>query len=93
MNEKQKQEIWAKADRYVESIEEDTGVYLKSHVTFDEFADAYAAAVPNILAKMKYLERIGRDPFNENKPLPKWWNKMNNLKERRKQNRSNKIPF
>lgn len=84
MNEKQKQEIWAKADRYVESIEEDTGVYLKSHVTFDEFADAYAAAVPNILAKMKYLERIGRDPFND-KPLPKWWNKMNNLKERRKQ--------
>ena len=25
--------------------------------TFEEFADAYAAAVPKILAKMKYLER------------------------------------
>ena len=32
-------------------------------ITFEEFADAYAAAVPKILAKMKYLERIGRDPF------------------------------
>ena len=31
-------------------------------ITFEEFADAYAAAVPKILAKMKYLERIGRDP-------------------------------
>ena len=38
-------------------------------ITFEEFADAYAAAVPKILAKMKYL------------------------KERRKQNRSNKMPF
>ena len=62
-------------------------------ITFEEFADAYAAAVPKILAKMKYLERIGRDPFDENKQLPKWWHKANNLKERRKQNRSNKIPF
>ena len=62
-------------------------------ITFDEFADAYAAAVPKILAKMKYLERIGRDPFDENRPLPKWRHKVNNLKERRKQNRSNKIPF
>lgn len=62
-------------------------------ITFDEFADAYAAAVPKILAKMKYLERIGRDPFDGNRPLPKWWHKVNNLKERRKQNRSNKIPF
>ena len=62
-------------------------------ITFEEFADAYAASVPKILAKMKYLERIGRDPFYENKPLPKWWHKVNNLKERRKQNRSNKIPF
>lgn len=62
-------------------------------ITFEEFEDAYAAAVPKILAKMKYLERIGRDPFDESKPLPKWWHKANNLKERRKQNRSNKIPF
>lgn len=67
-------------------------------ITFEEFEDPYAAAVPKILAKMKYLERIGRDPFDERKPLPKWWHKVNNLKERRKQNRrkqnrSNKIPF
>ena len=62
-------------------------------ITFDEFLDAYAAAVPKILAKMKYLERIGRDPFDENKPFPKWRHKVNNLKERRKQNRSNKIAF
>ena len=62
-------------------------------ITFEEFEDAYAAAVPKILAKMKYLERIGRDPFDENKPLPKWRHKANNLKERRKQNRINKIPF
>ena len=62
-------------------------------ITFEEFSDAYSNAVPKILAKMKYLERIGRDPFDGNKPLPKWWHKMNNLKERRKQNRSNKIPF
>lgn len=62
-------------------------------ITFDEFADAYAAAAPKILAKMKYLERIGRDPFDERNPLPKWWNKSLTLKERRKQNRSNKIPF
>ena len=48
-------------------------------ITFEEFADAYAAAVPKILAK--------------NKPLPKWRHKANNLKERRKQNRSNKMPF
>ena len=34
-----------------------------------------------------------RNPFDENRPLPKWWHKVNNLKERRKQNRSNKIPF
>ena len=53
-------------------------------ITFEEFADAYAAAVQKILAKMKYLERIGRDPFDESKPLPKWWHKANNLKERRK---------
>ena len=51
-------------------------------ITFEEFADAYAAAVPKILAKMKY-----------HKPLPKWRHKVNNLKERRKQNRSNNIPF
>lgn len=62
-------------------------------ITFEEFADAYAAAVPKILAKMKYLERIGRDPFDENKSLSKWRHKVNNLKERRKQNRINKIPF
>ena len=65
----------------------------ESMITFEEFADAYAAAVPKILAKMKYLERIGRDPFDENKPLPKWRHNANNLKEIRKQNRSNKIPF
>lgn len=52
-------------------------------ITFEEFADAYAAEVPNILAKMKYLERIGRDPFDENKPLPKWWHKQNSLKSKR----------
>ena len=40
-------------------------------ITFEEYADAYAAEFPNILAKMKYLERIGRDPFGENRPLPK----------------------
>ena len=34
-------------------------------ITFEEFADAYSNAVPKILAKMKYLERIGRDPFDE----------------------------
>lgn len=62
-------------------------------ITFEEFADAYAASVPKILAKMRYLERIGRDPFNERNPLPKWWNKLNNLKERRKQHKSKKIPF
>ena len=64
-----------------------------SQLQIEEFADAYAAAVPKILAKMKYLERIGRDPFDENKPLPKWRHKVNNLKERRKQNRSSKRPF
>ena len=62
-------------------------------ITFDEFVDAYAESVPKILAKMKYIERIGRDPFDENKPLPKCRHKANNLKERRKQNRSNKMPF
>lgn len=62
-------------------------------IIFNEFADAYAAAVPKILARMKYLERIGRNPFDETKPLPNWWHKVNNLKERRKQNRSNKILF
>lgn len=60
-------------------------------ITFEEFANAYA--VPQILAKMRYLERIGRYPFDESKPIPKWWYKVNNLKERRKQNRSKKIPF
>ena len=30
-------------------------------ITFEEFADAYAATVPKILAKMKYLERIERE--------------------------------
>ena len=37
-------------------------------ITFEEFADAYAAEVPKILSKMKYLERIGRDPFDERNP-------------------------
>lgn len=62
-------------------------------ITFEEFVDAYALSVPKILAKMKYFERIGRDPFDENKPFPKWMHKVNNLKERRKQKRSNKTPF
>ena len=57
-------------------------------ITLEEFVDTYAAAIPKILAKMKYLERIGRDPFDENKPLPKWRHKVNNLKERRKQHKN-----
>ena len=51
-------------------------------ITFEEFADAYAAAVPKILAKMKYLERIGRDPYNPNEPLPKWFKEKRTLKGR-----------
>ena len=63
-------------------------------ITFEEFADAYAAAVPKILGKMRYLERIGRYPFDQNIPLPKWWGKLNNLKEQREYNIRKKIkPF
>ena len=62
-------------------------------ITFEEFADAYAASVPKILAKMRYLERIGRDPFDENRPLPKWWHKVNNMKERRSKTEATKYLF
>lgn len=68
-------------------------------ITFEEYADAYAAEVPNILAKMRYLERIRRDPYNPNEPLPKWLKEKRTLKGRERRRDAlgrllnNKPPF
>lgn len=37
-----------------------------------------------ILARMRYLERIGGNPYNENEPMPKYSKYSNTLHERDK---------
>lgn len=55
--------------------------------------------VSHVLAEMKYLERIGRNPYKSNKPMPKYskyWNTLHNRKKRKDcmGNRlDNKAPF
>lgn len=40
--------------------------------------------VVQILAKMSYLERIGRNPYNESEPMPKYSKYWNTLHKRDK---------
>lgn len=38
----------------------------------------------HVLAEMKYLERIGRNPYNASEPMPKYskyWNTLHNRKK------------
>lgn len=55
--------------------------------------------VVQVLAKMSYLERIGRNPYNESEPMPKYskyWNTLHGREKRRDcmGNRiNNKPPF
>lgn len=55
--------------------------------------------VAQVLAKMSYLERIGRNPYNESEPMPKYSKYWNTLHKRKKVrdcmgNRlDNKAPF
>lgn len=55
--------------------------------------------VTQVLAEMKYLERIGRNPYKPNEPMPKYrkyWNTLHNRKKRKDcmGNRlDNKAPF
>lgn len=55
--------------------------------------------VTQVLAGMKYLERIGRNPYNASEPMPKYskyWNTLHNRKKKKDcmGNRlDNKSPF
>lgn len=55
--------------------------------------------VTQVLAEMRYLERIGRNPYKPNEPMPKYskyWNTLHNRKKRKNcmGNRlDNKAPF
>lgn len=55
--------------------------------------------VVQVLAKMSFLERIGRNPYNESEPMPKYSKYWNTLHKRDKVkdcmgNRiNNKAPF
>lgn len=58
-----------------------------------------STGVVRVLSRMKYLERIGRNPYKPNEPMPKYskyWNTLHNRKKRRDcmGNRlDNKAPF
>ena len=55
--------------------------------------------VSHVLAEMRYLERIGRNPYNASEPMPKYSKYCNTLYNRKKRkdcmrNRlDNKAPF
>lgn len=55
--------------------------------------------VSHVLAEMRYLERIGRNPYNASEPMPKYSKYCNTLYNRKKRkdcmgNRLyNKAPF
>lgn len=43
--------------------------------------------VSHVLAEMRYLERIGRNPYNASEPMPKYskyWNTLHNRKKKKR---------